>query len=150
MEDKNILKLPSVEYFGEWEDLQYYLEKKGNPLYSIEGDLYLPNAPIQSLGNLTSVKGNLYLFNTPTQSLGNLTSVGGSLYLFECEHLTSLEKLTSVGGNLNLKYCYNLTSLGDLVSVGGDLDLEKTPISRKCSEEEIRQMVDVKGHIYYF
>jgi hypothetical protein len=41
-----------------------------------------------------------------------------------------------------------IESLGNLTSVGGDLRLFGTPLSEKYTEEEIRQMVDVKGDIY--
>jgi hypothetical protein len=38
--------------------------------------------------------------------------------------------------------------LGNLQSVGGNLDLEGTPLSKKYTREEIRQMVDVGGKFY--
>jgi hypothetical protein len=41
-----------------------------------------------------------------------------------------------------------IESLGNLQSVGGYLDLKYTPSSKKYTEEEIRQMVDVGGKIY--
>ena len=105
-EQEEILYIPSVELFGGWEMLQKYLEKKGNPLYSIGGDLDLRNLDIKSLGNLTSVGGYLDLRNSKIESLGNLTSVGE------------------------------------------DLNLIETPLSKKYSEDEIRQMVQVGGKIY--
>jgi len=69
--------------------------------------------------------------------------------LYGCENLTSLGNLQSVNGYLDLSVCKNLTSLGNLQSVGGHLHLARTPISKKYSKEEIRQMVDVKGEIYF-
>jgi hypothetical protein len=48
---------------------------------------------------------------------------------------------------LNLRES-QIESLGDLTSVGGYLDLRETQISKKYTEEEIRQMIDVKGKIY--
>jgi len=96
------------------------------PFDEVSDDLYLMGTPIQSLGNLQSVGGYLSLVWTPIQSLGNLQSVGGDLYLGE----TRIE------------------SLGNLQSVGGDLYLWGTPISKKYSEEEIRQMIQVGGDIY--
>ena len=106
-EEQEILQIPSLDMFGDWKTLQQFLERKGNPLYSISGNLDLEGMKIESLGNLTSV--------------------GGSLYLRSCE---------------------NLTSLGNLTSVGGSLSLEYTPISKKYSEEQIRQMVEVGGDIF--
>ena len=105
-EEQEVLYIPSIELFGDWNALQKYLERKGNRPYSIGGDLNLYRTPIESLGSLTSVRGNLDLRETPIKSLGNLTSVGGYL------------------------------------------DLYGTPISKKYTEEEIRQMIDVRGEIY--
>jgi len=41
-----------------------------------------------------------------------------------------------------------IESLGNLTSVGGNLYLYGSPISKKYTEEEIRQMIDVRGEIY--
>ena len=85
-EEQRVLKIPSLKFFNDdWFLLQEFLERKGNPPYSIGGSLNLKNSPIESLGNLTSVVG--------------------------------------------------------------DLDLRETPISKKYSEQEIRQMVNVDGEI---
>ena len=150
-QEPKILSFPSLEFFDEdrevaWNIIQKILKRKGNPPYSIEGNLNLRGIPIQSLGNLQSVGGNLNLRYTPIESLGNLTSVGGNLYLYNTP-IKSLGNLTSVGGDLYLKYT-PIESLGNLQSVGGYLNLQKTPISKKYSEEEIRQMVNVDGEIY--
>jgi hypothetical protein len=83
-EEQKILHIPSLKFFNDdWDFLQKFLESKGNPPYTISGDLNLNDLPIKSLGNLISVGGNLNLFKTSIQSLGNLTSVGGYLYLRE-------------------------------------------------------------------
>jgi len=63
---------------------------------------------------------------TPIKSLGNLTSVGGDLDLRN----TSIE------------------SIGNLTHVGNILILRRSPLSKKYTEEQIRQMVDVGGNIY--
>jgi hypothetical protein len=68
----------------------------------------------------------LALQDSSIESLGNLESVGGSLYLEK----TPIE------------------SLGNLTSVGGDLDLRRSPLSKKYTEEQIREMVNVDGEIY--
>ena len=41
-----------------------------------------------------------------------------------------------------------IKSLGNLISVGGNLYLNFTPLSEKYTEEEIGQMVNVKGVIF--
>ena len=126
-EEPKVLHILSFEIFGnDWNKLQRYLDRKGNPPYSIGGDLDLEDISIQSLGNLTSVGGYLNLENTSIKSLGNLTSVGGDLDLQNTQ----------------------IESLGNLTSVGGYLNLEDTPISNKHSEQEIKQMVNIEGDIY--
>jgi hypothetical protein len=126
-EEQKVLHIPSLKFFNDdWNLLQKFLERKGNPPYSIGGDLYLIRKSIKSLGNLTSVGSYLDLSDTPIKSLGNLQSVGDYLDL---------------SGTA-------IKSLGNLTSVGGDLYLWGTPLSNKYTEEEIRQMVDVGGEIY--
>jgi len=126
-EEQKVLHITDIKLFGnDWNNLQRFLKSKGNPLYSIGGDLFLWKTPIKSLGNLTSVGGDVELRGTGIESFGNLTSVGGNLDL-EGTMIESFENLTYVGGYL---------------------DLENTPISEKYSEKEIRQMVNIGGHIY--
>lgn len=147
-EEQKILHFPSLEYFnGDWNILQKYLELKGNPLYSLAGHLDLQKTSIKSLGNLTHVGGNLRLRKTPIESLGNLTYVGGNLNLINTP-IKSLGNLQTVGGDLFLEDT-PIESIGNLQSVGGNLDIFLTPISKKYSEEEIRQMVNVGGNIYF-
>jgi len=126
-QEQKVLHIPSLKVFGgNWDELQKFLKSKGNPPYSIGGNLYLEDSSIESLGNLISVEGDLYLYDTPIKSLGNLTSVGDDLDL----------QGTSI------------RSLGNLISVGGDLDLHGTPLSTMYTKEEIGQMVYVGGNIY--
>jgi hypothetical protein len=125
-QEEEILSIPFAVFDYNWEVLQKFLEKGGNPPYEIMDDLDLEDSRIQSLGNLTSVGGGLYLSYSKIESLGNLTSVGGNL------------DLNGV----------NIQSLGNLTSVGGWLDLEGTPLSKKYTEEEIREMVKVGGNVY--
>jgi len=124
--EEKILKIPFEVFNNDWNKLQKFLERKGNPLYSLIGILNLKDTQIKSLGNLQSVGGNLDLYKTSIKSLDNLTSVGGYLDLENTQ----------------------IESLGNLQSVGGDLFIGNTPISKKYSIEEIRQMVEVGGNIY--
>ena len=124
-EEQEILNIPSVKFFGNWESLQMFLNRKGNPLYSIDRDLELKGTSIESLGNLTHVGGNLILYKISIESLGNLTSVGG---------------------NLNLLYT-EIESFENLISVGRTLYIIKTPLAEKYSEKEIRQLVNVGKNI---
>jgi hypothetical protein len=126
-EKQKVLRIPSLKFFrNDWDLLQKFLKSKGDPPYTIGGNLYLENSSIESIGNLISVEGDLYLYNTPIKSLENLTSVGDDLGLYN----TTIE------------------SLGNLASVGGDLDLVGTPLSTMYSEKEIREMVNVGGKIF--
>jgi hypothetical protein len=127
MEEQKVLHIPSMKAFDDDRYLlQKFLKKKGNPPYSIGGNLDLDGTEIKSLGNLQSVGSNLYLRYSDIESLGNLQSVGGNLYL---------------------RYS-DIESLGNLQSVGNDLNIYGTPLSKKYSEKEIRQMVQVGGDIY--
>ena len=126
-EEQKVLRIPSLKFFNDdWFQLQEFLERKGNPPYSVGGNLDLRRTPIKSLENLQSVGGDLYLRGTPIKSLGNLQSVGGYLELYR----TPIE------------------SLGNLLSVGGVLDLEGTPLSKMYNEKQISKMVNVEGDIY--
>jgi hypothetical protein len=149
--EQKIFRVPGLDFFHEnrweaWKILQKVLEARGNPPYTIDGDLVLRDTPIESLGNLTSVGGNLDLSFTPIESLGNLQSVGGSINLYNTQ-IESLGNLKSVGGLLDLRDT-PIESLGNLTSVGGYLYLRKTPLSINYTKEEIRQMVDVGGEIF--
>jgi hypothetical protein len=131
-EEGKIIKFPSLEFFDKdpkiaWAIIQKIIERKGNPPYSVEGNLDLRNIPIQTLRSLISVGGYLDLRDTPIESLGNLQSVGG---------------------NLDLEYT-PIKSLGSLQSVGGNLDLHRTPLSI-YTREQIREMVNVGGKIYLY
>jgi len=146
-EDQKVLHIPSLRIFGgDWNQLQKFLKSKGNPPYSLGGDLNLRKSHIASLRNLISVGGDLILIGSTIESLGNLTSVGGYLDLSYTE-FKSLGNLTSVGGDLYLTNS-SVTSLGNLTHVGNSLFLRKSPLSKKYTEEEIRQMVNVGGNIH--
>jgi hypothetical protein len=146
-EEQKVLHIPSLKFFNDdWNLLQKFLERKGNPPYTIGGDLFLFDTLIKSLGNLISVGGDLDILKTPIKSLGNLTSVGGYLDM-RYTPIESLGNLQSVGSWLSLEKSL-IKSLGNLTSVGGSLDLRDTPLSEKYTEEEIRQTVNVGGSIH--
>ena len=145
-QDNDILKVPFVAFGNDWDVLQRFLERRGNPPYEIMDNLDLFSAKIESLGSLTSVEGYLDLENSELQSLGDLTSVGGYLNL-RFTKIQSLGNLTSVEGYLNLEYT-KIQSLGNLTSVGDSLDLRRTILSKIYIEEEIRKMVKVGNKVY--
>jgi hypothetical protein len=111
-EDK-ILNLPSIDVFGDWEGLQSYLKKKGNPRYKLRGDLILNKVNLESLGKLVSVDGKLEIRDSNISDLGDLESVGSDCRLYVLQNLTSLGKLKRVGNRLTLSRT-NIEDLGDL------------------------------------
>ena len=132
---ENILKLPYA-VFNDWDQLQQFLERKGNPRYELVGDVDLHyRKDIFDLGNLVRVDGGLRLVNTPIKSLGNLEYVGGDLDL-RFAPIQSLGNLVRVDGNLGL-HVTSIKSLGRLEHVGGYLDLRKTPIKSLGSLEHV-------------
>jgi hypothetical protein len=126
-EEQKVLHIPDIRIFGDdWDNLQRFLESKGNPPYTLGGNLDLVGLKVESLGNLVSVEHDLYAYDTPLKSLGSLTSVGGLLHLSNTQ-IESLENLTYVGG---------------------DLFLINTPMSNKWLQ--IKQMINKVGGDIYF
>lgn len=135
-EEQKVLHIPGLKIFGnDWDVLQRFLESKGNPLYSLGGNLNLVGLNVESLGNLVSVQDDLYAYDTPLKSLGKLTSVGGLMDLSNTQ----------------------IESLGDLSFVGGSLVLNGIPLfgkdasprSLERQSEILRRKIYVKGNILY-
>jgi len=138
----------------------------------IDGDLDLRDIPITSLGNAEFINGDLVLFNNETlKSLGRVKEIKGSLGIsyssiedlgdlerveggifalevFSRSKLKSLGKLQYVGQHLDIRRT-NLKDFGNLKYVGGDLYLTQTKLSKKYSEKEIREKIEVKGRVVF-
>ena len=136
-EEQKVLHIPDIRIFGnDWDNLQRFLESKGNPPYSLGGNLDLVGLKVESLGNLVSVEHDLYAYDTPLKSLTNLTSVGGLMDISNTQ----------------------IESLGNLSFVGGSLVLKGTPLfpkdasprSKQRMEDMIRRKVYVQGNILYY
>jgi hypothetical protein len=136
-EEQKVLRIPDFKIFGkDWDALQRFLESKGNPPYSLGGNLDLVGLKVESLGNLVSVEHDLYAYDTPLKSLGSLTSVGGLMDISNTQ----------------------IESLGNLSFVGGSLVLKGTPLfpkdasprSMQRMEDMIRRKVYVQGNILYY
>ena len=70
----------------------------------------------------------------------------GDLHLSDTP-ITTLPDGLSVGGNLYLGYT-QITTLPDGLRVGGNLELRDSPLSKKYTKEQIKQMYpDIKGEI---
>jgi hypothetical protein len=132
-EEQKVLHIPDFKIFGnDWDVLQRFLESKGNPLYSLGGNLNLVGLEVESLGNLVSVQDDLYAYDTPLKSLGKLTSVGGLMDLSNTP-IESLGNLSFVGGSLVLS--------------GTALRNDSYPLN--LNSLQIRQTVDVQGSILF-
>jgi len=136
-EEQKVLHIPDIRIFGnDWDNLQRFLESKGNPPYSLGGNLDLVGLKVESLGNLVSVEHDLYAYDTPLKSLGSLTSVGGLMDISNTQ----------------------IESFGNLSFVGGSLVLKGTPLfpkdasprSKQRMEDMIRRKVYVQGNILYY
>ena len=126
-EQDEILKLDFDFFNKNWNVLQKFLERRGNPPYIITGNLNLKPAKVITLGSLVGVEGGLDLgFSKTIEDLGNLQYVLGYLDL----------------GRTNIE------SLGKLKYVSGSLDLRRTRLSQKMTEKEISSQVEVGGNIY--
>ena len=135
-EEQKVLHIPDIRIFGnDWDNLQRFLESKGNPQYSLGGNLDLVGLKVESLGNLVSVEHDLYAYDTPLKSLGSLTSVGGLMDLSNTQ-IESLGNLSFVGGSL---------VLNGIPLFGKDT----SPRSLERQSDIIRRKVYVQGNILY-
>ena len=112
------------------------MESKGNPPYSLGGNLDLVGLKVESLGNLVSVEHDLYAYDTPLKSLGSLTSVGGLMDISNTQ-IESLGNLSFVGGSLVLKGIPLFPK-------------DASPRSMQRMEDMIRRKVYVQGNILYY
>lgn len=144
-----IMKL-SYDIFGEdWDSLQAFINKRGNPPYTLKGDVNLFSKNIKTLGSVVEIYGTLNLKSSSIQSLGDLTKVGGWVNLTKTP-ITSLDNLSYVGGDLVAGQS-KLKHLGALSYVGRDLYLKNTPFSRTANydaKDKIRKRIFVKDTIY--
>ena len=132
---EKLLKIPYA-VFNDWDQLQQFLERRGNPRYELVGDVDLSyKKDIFDLGNLVRVDGDFIAYRSSIQSLGNLQYVSGALNLYKSS-IQSLGSLEYVGGYLDLKST-PIESLGNLQYVGGYLDLVATPIESLGNLEHV-------------
>jgi hypothetical protein len=114
---------------------------------TVNGGLYLSETPITKLPDNLTVSGDLYLTRTKITSLPNNLTVNRDLYL-DGTLITKLPDNLKVAGSLNLDHTL-VTSLPNNLTVGGYLYLERTPISKKYTEEQLKEMLPgVKGKIF--
>ena len=144
-EEDDVLYIPSVDALGGWDNLQKFLERRGNPDYRLGGYLNLREGEVESLGNLISIEEGLYLMGTESiKTLGKLKYVGGVCDLFMSK-IESLGDLEYVGAFLDIRYT-NVSSLGKLTHVR-DLYADGTPLAKKYTRDEIRKMINIEGEL---
>ena len=123
---EKLLKIPYA-VFNDWDLLQQFLKRKGNPRYELIGDVDLRwREDIIDLGNLIRVDGILDLYSSAIESLGKLQYVGSNLNLTDSS-IESLGSLEYVGGHLVLPYT-SIKELGNLKYVGHTLNLSSSLI----------------------
>ena len=132
---EKLLKIPYTVFNNNWDLLQQFLERKGNPRYELTGDVDLSyREDIIDIGNLVRVYGYLTLQGTSIQSLGNLEYVGGYLDL-NSTPIESLGNLEHVGDDLYL-YNTSIQSLGNLQYVGDTIYLSR---NHQIPEEQLNK-----------
>lgn len=137
----------------------------------VRGDLIIVNSPITSLpDDLTQIGGDLKIANTNISSLPeNLKIINGNLSIIDLKSISLPDNLKvkrnmniigvknfpnglpnglEVKGSLILKYSA-ITSLPKDIKVGGGLFLIETPISKKYTSMQLKQMLPgVQGKIH--
>jgi hypothetical protein len=133
---------------------------------TVNGTLDLTESTITSLPKRLKVGGDLYLFNSTIKFLPNGLTVGNTLDLGESD-ITELPKRLKVGRHLHLDCTRvkelpkdlevgfslyledsHIMSIPSTIKVGEDLILYNTPIGRKYTEEDLKEiLVNVKGDI---
>ena len=124
LSDSNITKLPDNLYVGNSLDLTRCKE-----LTKLPDNLYVGYHLYLTASNITELPNNLY--------------VGGNLFLNN-SNITELPYKLHVGRYLVLNNS-NLTELPNNLYIDGDLYIKGTPLSKKYSHEEIREMITSKG-----
>ena len=135
----------------------------------VSGNLQLGNSYIKSLPDGLEVGGWLDLHNSYIKSLPDGLKVGGGLSVNNCKYIESLPDNLKVGGRLNLKntkikifplglevesdiYADNseITIILSDIKVKGNVNLKNTPISKKYTEAQLKQMCPgIEGEIIY-
>ena len=130
---------------NKWElikELENHLDDKQ---YIYEGNLVLNDSNIRKLPNDLYVRGYLKLNNSKQLiKLPDKLHVGGWLDIRDCSQITELPDDLFVGGWLALPYT-NISEIPNNLYVHYDLYVYDTPLSRKYSSDEIREMITSKG-----
>jgi hypothetical protein len=133
----------------EWDKMFLHLNKKKGGKYDgyyIDGNVNLHESDVTELKYLVKVEGSLNLNGSNIKMLPMLEYVDNYLYLTS-SGIESLPMLEYVGDNLYLNDT-PIESLPMLKYVGYTLILNRTPLSKKTTEEELRDKIKIKGNVY--
>jgi hypothetical protein len=168
LKEKENKEIPE-SWFDSIEKLKLIKELENHPdgtQYKHRGNLNLINTNIKKLPNDLYVVGSLSLFNckqltklpdklyvgnylditqTNITELPNDLHVEGYIDLISCESLKELPSNLYVGKSLKLWGCEQLTELPDNLYVGGYLYIENTPLANKFTDEQIYEMIKLRG-----
>lgn len=112
--------------------------------FKVLGSLDLSDCKmIKSLPDNLKVGGSLYLMNTNITTLPDNFKVGGYLGLSNTK-IKSLPDNLTVEGSLNLSNT-KIKSIPNNLKVDGSLNMYNTPLSKKYTQEQIRNMIEEKG-----
>ena len=121
------------------------ITKLPNDLY-VDGYLNLINCKkITKLPDNLYVGGKLYLNETNITELPDNLYVGGYLALYGCTKITKLPDNLYVVEDLDLSGT-NITELPDNLYFGWNLYIKNTPLAKKYTDQEIRDIVASTGN----
>ena len=130
---------------NKWELIKELENHPDDKQYRYEGNLVLNDSNIRKLPNDLYVRGYLKLNNSKQLiKLPDKLHIGGWLDIRNCSQITELPDDLFVGGWLALPYT-NISEIPNNLYVHYDLYIYDTPLSRKYSSDEIREMITSKG-----
>ena len=156
LKEKEGKKIPE-RWFDSIEKLKLIKELENHPddiKYRYEGDLELSHTNITKLPNDLYVRGDLILNDCKQlRGLPDNLYFDGALDLRGCQYLTELPDNLYVKGSLGLDGT-NITELPNNLYVGINLYINNTPLAKKYTNDEIREIIKIpmddgiKGQIY--
>ena len=120
----NFLKEKEGKEFPQnWNIIERLENHPDGTQYRYEGGLYLMDTNIKKLPDDLYVDGDLNLINSTIKKIPNKLHVEGDLIIWDS----------------------NITELPDYLYVGRHLMIERTPLAKKYTNEEIIEMITSKG-----
>jgi hypothetical protein len=122
-------------------ELEQYLNflerKEGEEIYNISWNRGNIIGSYNNSNNYTSIPENI-------KSLYNLKYVEGALSLIGCKNIISLPNNLTVTNNLYIQHS-NISEIPNNLNIGGNLLCRDTPLLKKYSTREIKQLIIDKG-----